>query len=228
MLRFHNNKIDVIENEAFTNLTNLKRVYGGNNKLEYWNREWFGDSKALEIMDFQFNKIRTIPRKAFESLSELKQLYFDYNEIQTIQAEAFKGLRYLNYLGLRNNRLKEIKEDIFPNKLTIRTLLISANYLNYVSNEVLKKISVKEILMDYNPWKCSCLDRIHYWIHTSNATLKKNENCYRGMTVPVCAVPKVYSQSCLEYVDEELTERYLSVLRNLPKDSANESCARLN
>lgn len=228
VLRFHNNKIDVIENEAFTNLTALKRVYGSYNNLEYWNREWFGDSKALEILDFQFNKIRTIPRKAFESLSKLKQLYFDYNEIQTIHSDAFNGLRYLDYLGLRNNRLKEIKEDIFPNKLKIRTLLISANYLNYLSNEVLKKISVKEILMDYNPWKCSCLDRIYYWIHTSNATLKKNGNCYRGMSAPVCAVPVGSSQSCLEFVDDELTERYLTALRNMPKNSKNDGCARLD
>lgn len=228
VLRLHNNKIDVIENEAFTNLTSLKRVYGSHNELEYWNREWFGDSRVLEIMDFQVNKIRTIPRRAFASMPKLRQIYFDFNEIQTIQADAFKGLRYLEYLGLRNNRLKEIKEDIFPNTLKIRTLLISANYLNFIANEVLRKISVKDIVMDYNPWKCSCLDRIHYWIHISNATLRKNYGCYEGINAPVCAVPKAYSQTCLEYVDDDLTQTYLRVLRSLSSDEKNQMCARLD
>lgn len=179
-------------------------------------------------MDFQFNKIRTIPRRAFESMPKLRQLYFDYNEIQTIQADAFKGLRDVEYLGLRNNRLKEINENIFPNKLKIRSLLISGNYLNYISNEVLKKISVIEILMDYNPWKCSCLERIYYWIHTTNATLRKNANCYEGLSLPECVVPTVYSHACLEYVDEQLTEKYVTILRSMIKTSQSIGCARLD
>lgn len=228
ILRFHNNKVDVIENGAFVNLTSLKRVYGSRNRLEYWNREWFGDSRALEIMDFQENKIRTIPRRAFESMPKLRQIYFDYNEIETVQENAFERLTYLEYLGLRNNRLKKIDVNVFPNKLKIRSLLISANYLNYLSNEVLGKISVSDIVMDYNPWKCSCLFRIYYWIHTANATLRSDRNCFGDATVPVCAVPKVDAQACLEYVDEELTERYLAELRRLPETSLNAGCARLD
>lgn len=227
VLRIHDNQIDIIENDAFTNLTALKKVYADQNKLEYWNREWFGDSRALELVDFQFNKIRTIPRRAFELMPKLREIYFDYNEIRTIQADAFKGLEYLKYLGLRNNRLKDINENIFPDKLKIRTLLISANYLNTISTEVLKKISVKDIVMDYNPWNCSCLDRILYWIHTTNTTLRRNENCYKDLDVPVCAIPKVYSQTCLDRVDDELTQNYLNVLRNIPRKAENKGCARL-
>ncbi|CAH1163203.1 unnamed protein product [Phaedon cochleariae] len=226
LLRIHNNKIDFIENQAFANLSSLKKVFGSDNALEYWHREWFDDSPNLEIMDFQNNKIRTIPRKAFAALQKLKQIYFDYNEIATIQSEAFVGLKNLEYLGLRNNRLKAIEEHIFPTGLKIRSLLISANYLNYLSNEVLKKISVSDIVLEYNPWKCPCLDRIHYWIYTNNGTLRTTEQC-KSSYVPICAYPKSFSQTCLEYVDEELTQRYIGMLRNLSAH-LDDYCARLD
>lgn len=227
MLRIHHNLLDQIANDAFANLTHLKKIYGSNNQLEYWNREWFSDSRALEIMDFQNNKIRLLPRRAFEAMPKLKQIYFDDNEIRTIQADAFKGLTYLEYLGLRNNRLKEINENIFPNKLKVRTMLISANYLNYLENEVLKKVSVKEIELEFNPWKCSCLDRIYYWLYKTNATKRHSKACFEGKSAPECAVPKTYSHTCLEYVDDELTQRYIKVLKDIASLPRDHGCAQL-
>nr|XP_023023792.1 leucine-rich repeat-containing protein 4C-like [Leptinotarsa decemlineata] len=225
-LRFHNNQIDFIENQAFANLSALKKVFGSDNNLEYWNREWFDASPNLEVMDFQQNKIRTIPRKAFAALPKLKQIFFDYNEISAIQPDAFEGLTYLEYLGLRNNRLKVLNEDIFPNDIKIKRLLLSANYLNFISNEVLKKMFVEGVLLYHNPWKCPCFDRINYWLYTTKGTSDKDHTCEVDF-IPICAYPNLYSQSCLEYVDDELTQRYLNSFRASSTDK-HKYCARLD
>ncbi|CAH0551515.1 unnamed protein product [Brassicogethes aeneus] len=224
LLRIHNNEIDIIADQALANLPGLKKIYAGNNMLEYWNREWFTNSTSLEIMDFQFNKIRTLPRRAFENLQNLKQIFFDYNEISNIHDNAFIGLKNLDYLGLRFNRLVSINENIFPSSLKIRSLLLDANYLNYLSNELLNKISVSELTLDGNPWKCPCLDRIHFWLHSSNGTLNKADSC-TGSSIPDCAISKTYSTTCLETVDSDLTKKYIKSLRGLSKP-LDKYCAR--
>ncbi|XP_060530309.1 chondroadherin-like [Cylas formicarius] len=224
-LNIQNNRIDVVEDQSFANLASLKRIHASNNQLDHWNREWFTNTTALEIMDFQNNRIRMLPRKAFASLRKLKQIYFDFNEISVIQEQAFRGITSLVYLGLRHNRLTSIPENIFPNELRVRSFLIDANHLNFLPNEVLKKLSVKDITIDNNPWKCPCLDRINYWLHTANATLRVARSC-TGPQIPVCAYPSAFSQTCLEYVDAELTSFYIAALKKIK--TLDPSCAKLD
>lgn len=226
LLRIHNNEIDIVEDQAFANLVSLKRIYASDNRLEYWNREWFFNTTNLELMDFQANLIRTIPRRAFANLVKLKQIFLDFNEISVIQPDAFKGITQLDYLGLRYNRLTQINEDIFPNDLKIRSFLIDANYLNFLPNEILRKVSVKDITVDNNPWKCPCLDRIKFWLYSTNGTMKIYKICTGG-SVPVCSYASSFSQSCFEVVDSELTQRYIKYLRGV-NPPLQDTCARLD
>lgn len=214
LLRINNNQIDLIADYAFSNLPSLKKIYVNNNELEHWNKEWFVNTTCLEIMNFQFNKIRTLPKMAFNFLRNLMQIYFDYNEIFTIQADAFKGLRNITHLGLRYNRLTAISENIFPNTIKIKSLVIDANYLNFLPNEVLNRIAVKELTIQGNPWKCPCLDRINGWVFKKKGVIKKSEMC-TGDSIPDCAASKVFSTTCIETVDTELTKLFIQSLRNL-------------
>ncbi|KAG5881400.1 hypothetical protein JTB14_012016 [Gonioctena quinquepunctata] len=174
-------------------------------------------------MRFSYNTIGTIPKKAFGSLKKLKKINFEYNEISTIETGAFEGLNTLELVNLSHNRLKIINEDIFPNPISISRLEINANYLNFLSNELLRKLTVGTFLIDSNPWKCSCLDRIYYWMFTTNVTLGI-EYCLSD-SFPVCASPTTYSQSCLENIDDDLTERYIDELKNL-QDKGLDWCPR--
>ncbi|KAL3288677.1 hypothetical protein HHI36_003110 [Cryptolaemus montrouzieri] len=226
LLRLHDNAISVIENNAFSNLRKLKKIFMANNKLKQWKNSWFTNTTNLEIIDFQKNQLEIIPRKAFNGMSHLKQLFLDYNEIKAIEEEAFKGIRELDYLGLRYNRLIDLDAKIFPNNLTVRSLLIDANYLNYLPNELLEKLSVKDLTLDGNPWKCPCLDRIHYWLFSSNATLRTSTYC-TGSDIPLCSYPESYSQTCLENIDEQITRTYIDGLKQL-KRPLRKFCARLD
>lgn len=226
LIRLHDNHIHEIEEKAFSNLPDLKRLFMGNNKLRIWENSWFFNTTNIEIMDFQGNEIEIIPSKALFGMTKLKQIFFDYNEIKTIEPDSFLSIHNLEYLGLRYNRLKELNEDVFPNKLSVRSLLIDANYLNYLSNEVLKKLSVKDVTLDGNPWKCPCLDRIHYWLHTKNATLRTSSYC-NDPNIPLCFFPKSYSTTCLENNDAEMTKLYTQTLKNM-RSQVNRHCARLD
>ncbi|XP_045477797.1 phospholipase A2 inhibitor-like isoform X2 [Harmonia axyridis] len=226
LIRLHDNFIHSIEDRAFANLPNLTKLFMGNNKIRNWENSWFYNTASIEILDMQGNKLENIPSKAFLYMNNLKQVFFDENEIRTIEPDSFLSIQKLDYLGLRYNRLKELNEDVFPNKLSVRSLLIDANYLNYLSNEVLKKLSVKDITLDGNPWKCPCLDRIHYWIYTKNITLRTSSYC-NNPNIPLCIYPDSYSTTCLENNDEKITNLYKESLRNLTTE-VNRHCARLD
>lgn len=165
-------------------------------------------------MDFQFNKIRTIPRRAFATMKKLQEIFFDYNDIETIQEDAFLGISNLEFLGLRKNKLKQLNVDSFPNQIKIKTLLIGANRLNFISTEVLNKISLTTLELDFNPWKCPCLDRVNFWVYNNNVTLRRTKGCDTS-NLPICVYPKSFSQTCLEFVDTELTEQYINQLKGI-------------
>nr|XP_023023788.1 slit homolog 3 protein-like [Leptinotarsa decemlineata] len=229
ILKLDHNQITIIEPETFANLSVLTRIYFDNNKLTEWRRDWFDESYIrLETMDFQRNKIRSIPPKAFANMKKLKQINFDYNEIDSIGSGAFEGLSDLDHLRLKHNRLKIIKEDAFPTQIRIRNLIISANLLNFLPKKTYTKLSVEELLIDYNPWKCSCYDSLLQWMYATNVTLIKAKHCDMS-SVPVCAFPQKQSrvQDCQEDIDEELTKRFIGILRNLPTP-LREYCAQLD
>ncbi|KAJ8928186.1 hypothetical protein NQ314_019248 [Rhamnusium bicolor] len=225
LLKLRHNEIRLIEDQSFYNLTNLKQIKLDNNKLEFWRREWFVNTTALEVMHFQFNKIKTIPKRAFVGFGKLRVIFFDNNDISEIQPDAFKEIRSLEYLGLGHNKLTVLEDYSFPNTLRIRAFVISGNYLNYLSNAVLKKLAAVEMVMDYNPWKCPCLERIYYWLYIKNGKIKIPDNCI-GNNVPVCAAPSGFSDSCVDTVDSELTQRYLSTLKNI-SPAVDQNCFRL-
>lgn len=110
--------------------------------------------------------------------------------------------------------MKTINEDIFPRGLKLDTLFIGGNYLNFLSNEVLKKISVKTLELYGNPWKCPCLDRINYWLFETNGTTYSPEICTTSK-IPICVYPKSYSKTCIEVADDEVNEMFLETLNTL-------------
>lgn len=224
----HDNVINAIEDEAFTNLPTLKIVDVNNNQLKIWSNKWFTitNSTALETLNFQFNKIETLPKWAFVNMKSLRKIYMDYNEISAIGEGAFKNLTKLQYLGLKYNRLKKISANVFSNNIKIKTLLIDVNFLNYLSNKLLKKLTVVEISLHNNPWNCRCLNTITAWVHKINGTIRSAYPC-TGDNIPVCAFSATPSSTCSETVDDVVTKRFLDSLKTV-KPPLQQFCARLD
>ncbi|KAJ8981505.1 hypothetical protein NQ317_016502 [Molorchus minor] len=190
ILQLDNNEIYNIEDSSFSNLTKFKKIDLEQNRLEFWRPEWFENTLSLEF-------------------PKLKEIWFNYNEITMIQEDAFKEVRYLEYLGVAHNRLTKIEAISFPNTLRISTLFINANYLNYMTDKVLQKLAAVKIVMDYNPWKCECLD------HVCKETIYRTVLFLKNST-----------GTCTDTVDDELTQRYIGLLRNL-SNPVDLTCAQL-
>lgn len=225
-LRLENNNIDIISDRAFVNMSKLLSFHCSNNKIDYYGREWFLNSTDLKIIDFQFNKLRIVPRRAFYYNQKLQEIYFDYNDIDTIQEDAFEGLTSLKYLGLSYNRIKKLNDRVFPLNMKIRSLLLDANKLNYIPYSLLEKISVEDLTISGNPWKCPCLERIQYWVFERKGTIRASPQCVHE-TVPICSNPQVFSRTCLETYDQESTEYYFKQVLPL-KDKLSEFCVRFD
>ncbi|CAH1183624.1 unnamed protein product [Phaedon cochleariae] len=222
MLSF--NKIDFIATGAFSNMESLHQIDLYGNKLEYWNREWFQNCPNLQNINFFGNNIHTIPRRAFVSLPKLTVITFGGNKIATIEPGAFQNLKNLSFLNLERNRLTLIDERAFPNRIYIESLYINNNHLNYLPGKLLRKLSVGEIIMDENPWKCPCLQRIHDWLYFGSGSVKASVHHCRTPYDPICVVPP--EKACQERVEEEMTRRFVGVLRNLT-EPLGEACVLL-
>lgn len=217
--------MDSIEDQAFANLSSLRRIYLNHNNLTKWDQSWFFHSNSLEIIDLQFNNIKIIPQKAFSSFKKLKELHFGNNALEIIEPDIFENLDHLEFVSLSNNKLKEIQGNIFPQNLKIDYLEFNGNFFNFISDEIIKKLYIKKINIHYNPWNCLCLEKIYQWIRFNNGTLEKNKNCYYE-SIPECAVSKIYTQKCGEHTDEELTQRYLDSLKTITP--IFESCVKFS
>lgn len=208
--------MESIEEQAFGNLSTLKRIFLGYNNIQTWRKQWFTNSINIELLDFQSNSITVIPANAFDSFKLLKEINFRNNKLETIEPEAFKGIQRLQIVDLSYNRLKVINENVFPSLLEIDALMINQNKLNFIADNCLRKIKVRKINLHYNPWECRCLEKIYQWIRFNNATLDKTDNCYEE-NIPECAVSENKPDNCEESIDEDLTERYFDSLDHIPR-----------
>ena len=132
----------------------------------------------------------------------------------------------MDHLGLRYNRLKHIHSRVFPNDIDIRVLSLSANYLTFIPKKIMVLVTVREMGIDGNPWKCSCLDQILFWLHDTNATVTKSNKCL-GDDVPVCVFPDSFSRTCREVVEEDVVKIYVEALRKI-NPPLEKYCARLD
>lgn len=100
---------------------------------------------------------------------------------------------------------------------------LGGNYLNYLPAELFSKLIVKTAVLDANPWKCECLQKIHDWLFEIGADLEKSQYCDE---IPICYSLNVGKNTCLETENEDVTSRYQQALQSL-SSMGTEFCARL-
>ncbi|CAG9859997.1 unnamed protein product [Phyllotreta striolata] len=186
ILRLNNNNINTITDEALSNMTLTEVDFSYNNFSEF-NPVWFAYSPRIRQLNFRNNRITKIPKTAFEDMMELETIEFQNNKIYYIGSGAFRRLKSLKLLNLSNNRLKSIGENVFPGKLTVETLNIAGNYLHDIPTELLEKLIISEIYLDYNYFFCSCYNTFMRYFAENDIKVRKEANCYSNY-LPVCLV----------------------------------------
>lgn len=138
---------------SINNLGNLFFLNLSYNLLSKFDEDILPGEIGLEKLDISYNKITTV--KKVPVLIELKTLIMDYNGIEFIKDGAFSTLLGLEVLSLVGNNMKTLR----PNTLPLKTI-----------------ISLKEIRLDKNPWRCDCnmkwlLTNMDDGFHFKNFTL---------------------------------------------------------
>lgn len=200
--------------EGFANMNKLEKLDLHENNLEEIDTDWFLFCWYLQSINMNTNKIKQIGSNNFMHVHMLRELFLDDNQISSIALNSFKNLEYLKILSLRHNELQYLQADIFGKReVALDSLLLSGNLINYLDREFMQKVTVGTLLVDGNPLKCACLDKIISWIASTKGTLL---SCDLPI-LPSCVVAS--DLNCTETLVEDLTREFLSYAKTNVKQS---------
>ncbi len=123
------NQLSRIDENAFSGLGALKKLYLEKNGLLTLSERLFSELSSLEILFLSGNLLQGIPDKAFGKLTSLRYLDLSDNRLQGITLNAFSGLTSLTTLRLSNNVILTIDPKAFDKLLSLKELDLSRNYL---------------------------------------------------------------------------------------------------
>ncbi|XP_051013289.1 relaxin receptor 1 [Acomys russatus] len=98
VLVMRKNKINHLDEHAFTHLQKLNELDLGNNKIESLPPDIFKDLKELSQLDISYNPIQKIQVNQFDYLAKLKSLHLEGIEISNIQQRMFRPLVNLSHI----------------------------------------------------------------------------------------------------------------------------------
>ncbi|KAF3856721.1 hypothetical protein F7725_017444 [Dissostichus mawsoni] len=126
-LRFHENKINKIQKEAFKG---LRKLHLGANPLANAGIEFgaFNGLSTLYIGIAEAN-LTAVPKDLPSSITELS---LDYNKITKVEIEDFKRYKNLQRLGLGFNEIKFVENGSFASIPSIRQIHLDHNRLKKV------------------------------------------------------------------------------------------------
>ena len=111
----HNNRIKILEDDSFSNLSNLEILNLNQNNLQMLNPDAFSELPKLHTLNLVFNQIRILQEGVFKFFSANPVVHLKCNQISRVE-DAFKGsLARDIVLDLRANRIENLAEGVFNN-----------------------------------------------------------------------------------------------------------------
>ncbi|GJQ76037.1 hypothetical protein Trydic_g4938 [Trypoxylus dichotomus] len=192
------NKIDAIEKYAFADMS-MVSLNLAHNFLRYIDDTWFENS-FIEELSLANNNILRLQNHVFAMVRQLDKLNLIFNNIHVIEDDL--GVGVVNSLVLAGNVLTNLK---FLKNIRSHFLDISFNRISYLdSNDILW---VDELVMEPNPWHCSCLQK--FWKNKELQTLTTQSVVAKhgwNEMFPVCTVSKKQQYDCQYKLDEDILE----------------------
>lgn len=206
------NQINKIDDGSFGH--SLETLILNCNNLNVVSSEWFKDPESLQRLHLTGNKLTTIPDN-FKDFIDLSELHLSFNKIVKIADGALAQKQY-TYIDVSYNKLTEIKDSSFSSKkVEIMYLNLRANSLNFLSEELMAKLSVTvELTADLNPWLCPCNEKIRGWLpeivlyNKKNSWLDKQAFDHAHRKDAFCIYDDFGSRDCHYKVDAESTKYY--------------------
>nr|XP_046269447.1 leucine-rich repeat transmembrane protein FLRT2 [Scatophagus argus] len=191
-LRLDENRIAVIAEEAFRNVTHLQRLLLDGNLLtdEGIAPGTFQDLVTLRELSLARNSLTYPP--PFLPGKMLVKLNFQENQINHVPVRAFAGLHKLERLDISNNQLQSLTQGVFDDLISLRQLTVRNNF-----------------------WLCDCsIKWVVSWLKSLPASIN-----VRGF---MCHKPEKFRGMVIRELSDELVQCLLSTTTApLPTSSAN-------
>ena len=126
------NRINVIENTAFTDLSRLISLSLTDNNLHRLLPGVFRPLASLKVVSIRNNKLREIDSQ-FASLGKLQLINLANNRIRSVAPGAFAGARHLRVVDLHRNKLTTLDPQLFSNTPHLKYLVLRDNPLRSVA-----------------------------------------------------------------------------------------------
>ncbi|KAJ6637234.1 Protein toll [Pseudolycoriella hygida] len=121
-LILYRNQITEVNEDAFSQVPNLKKLDLGRNIIVRLHKYSFSKCVELNVLKLNGNRLSTLPDGIFEKQKKLEILYLNANRLESITKETFEGLDSLIVLNLELNNFKYISEDVFQNIPRLRRI----------------------------------------------------------------------------------------------------------
>ena len=155
----------MIQDHAFGDLTNLRRLYLNGNRIERLSPELFYGLQSLQYLFLQYNLIREIQSGTFDPVPNLQLLFLNNNLLQTMPSGVFSSLTLLR-LNLRSNHFTSLP----------------------VSGVLDQLKSLIQIDLHDNPWDCTCdVVGMKLWVEQLKVGVLVDE--------VICKAPKKFAET---------------------------------
>jgi Leucine-rich repeat (LRR) protein len=124
-LNMRNNKISVIKRNGFDGLSNLLRLFLSENSLNFIRANLFSKLINLTNLVLNLNSILFLEDLAFNGLTNLRFLYLSINNISFVSRNKFIGLNSLKAFYIFNNNITEILPNAFSTMRNLELLYLN-------------------------------------------------------------------------------------------------------
>ncbi|XP_064622151.1 leucine-rich repeats and immunoglobulin-like domains protein 1 isoform X3 [Lineus longissimus] len=146
------NKITMVKSNTFAKLTNLKDLDLSQNKILGLELKAFdGLKNSLEFLGLHVNMISQANLAPLANLTRLEQLNIAHNSLtSTLPDNTFKNMNSLAYLNIQGNRLTSISPATFEGlHKQLKVLLLSENMITKLPDEVFHHFEqLQELYLD--------------------------------------------------------------------------------
>ncbi|XP_063924492.1 insulin-like growth factor-binding protein complex acid labile subunit [Zophobas morio] len=210
------NGIQLVENLAFANLSNLEEIYLDENKLTTLNSKAYENLPKLRKLTLMKNYITLLAPSSFDFV---KTRYFvlslSHNRIANIDEDAFKGSNGTNVnLFLDNNLLQQISVNIFHNHSFLEVRLKGNKIRKLTGNLERQNFKITMFRIDNNFDKKSLKSLLH-WTIRNDITLDCETGVstnFKNLAQPkkTLGIPKIFLNA-FKSKTSEITDIFLKV-----------------
>ena len=137
LVTLNNNKLETVQYKSFMTNENLKELWLSHNRLTFLPR---GLPKNLVKLYVDYNEVHAIEKKLFDPDAKLETLSLEMNNIRSVEVDSLKGLKHLMNVNLQGNSLETIPPMTFFNLTNLETLSLSNNPLKSIEMEAFKDL----------------------------------------------------------------------------------------